>query len=120
MAFREMLTNAVEHGGQMDPNKQVDISYLRARHLVTCRIGDPGEGFTLDEIPHAAIANSANDPQRHLEYRDTRGMRARGYGVLLAQQLVDQLIYSEQGNEVLLIKYLKPHPPGSKPEPETP
>jgi anti-sigma regulatory factor (Ser/Thr protein kinase)/CheY-like chemotaxis protein len=105
-AFREMLTNAIEHGGRLDPSQQVEISYVRARHLVTCRISDPGEGFTLDEIPHAAIANPADDPVRHVEYRDARGMRPGGFGVLLAQRLVDELIYSEQGNEVMLVKYL--------------
>jgi anti-sigma regulatory factor (Ser/Thr protein kinase)/ActR/RegA family two-component response regulator len=109
-AFREMLINAIEHGGGLDPSQQVEISYLRARHMVTCRISDPGEGFTLDEIPHAAIANPADDPLRHIEYRDARGMRPGGLGVLLAQRLVDELVYSEQGNEVLLVKYLDLEP----------
>jgi anti-sigma regulatory factor (Ser/Thr protein kinase)/CheY-like chemotaxis protein len=113
-AFREILTNAIEHGGRLDPNQQVEISYLRARHMVKCRISDPGEGFTLDEIPHAAIANPEGDPLRHLEYRDAQGMRPGGFGVLLAQGLVDQLIYNEQGNEVILIQYLdlQSRPPG--------
>jgi len=106
MAFHEMLTNAIEHGGRLDPNQQVEISYVRARHMVKCRISDPGEGFTLDEIPHAAIANPAGDVLRHVEYREARGMRPGGFGVLLTQKLVDQLVYNEQGNEVLLIKYL--------------
>jgi anti-sigma regulatory factor (Ser/Thr protein kinase)/CheY-like chemotaxis protein len=113
-AFREMLTNAIEHGGRLDRNQQVEVSYLRARHMVKCRISDPGEGFTLDEIPHAAIANPVDDPVRHLEYRDAQGMRPGGFGVLLAQRLVDQLVYNEQGNEVVLIKYLDlgTRPPG--------
>jgi anti-sigma regulatory factor (Ser/Thr protein kinase)/ActR/RegA family two-component response regulator len=112
-AFREMLTNAIEHGGRLDPNQQVEISYIRARHMVKCRISDPGEGFTLDEIPHAAVANPADDPVRHLSYREAQGMRPGGFGVLLAQGLVDQLVYNEQGNEVVLIKYLdlEPRPP---------
>lgn len=109
-AFREMLTNAIEHGGGLDPSQQVEISYVRARHMVKCRISDPGEGFTLDEIPHAAIANPTDDPVRHVEYRDALGMRPGGFGVLLAQQLVDQLVYNEQGNEVVLIKYLDLEP----------
>ena len=114
MAFREMLTNAIEHGGRLDPNEQVEISYLRARHMVTCQITDPGEGFTLDEIPHAAIANPADDPLRHVEYRNACGMRPGGFGVLLTQQLVDELVYSERGNEVTLIKYLDLEPqPGT-------
>jgi anti-sigma regulatory factor (Ser/Thr protein kinase)/CheY-like chemotaxis protein len=110
MAFREMLTNAIEHGGRLDPYQQVEISYLRARHMVTCRISDPGEGFTLDEIPHAAIANPADDPIRHFAYRDARGMRPGGFGVLLTQRLIDELVYNEQGNEVTLVKYLDLEP----------
>ena len=111
MAFREMLTNAIEHGGQLDPSQQVEISYLRARHMVSCSICDPGEGFTLDEIPHAAIANPTDEPLRHLEYRDAQGMRPGGFGVLLTQRLVDELVYNEQGNGVTLIKYLDLDPP---------
>jgi len=109
-AFREMLINAIEHGGRLDPKQQIEISYVRARHMVKCRISDPGEGFTLDEIPHAAIANPPDDQLRHVEYREARGMRPGGFGVLLAQELVDQLVYSEQGNEVVLIKYLDLEP----------
>jgi anti-sigma regulatory factor (Ser/Thr protein kinase)/ActR/RegA family two-component response regulator len=112
MAFREMLMNAIEHGGGMDPGQYVEISYLRARHMVTCQISDPGEGFTLDEIPHAAIANPSDDPLRHVEYREAVGLRPGGFGVLLAQRLVDELLYSERGNEVTLVKYidLEPRP----------
>jgi len=105
-AFREMLLNAIEHGGQLDPNQYVQIDYVRARHMVTCHITDPGPGFTLDEIPHAAIANPPDDPIRHIAVREQRGIRPGGFGVLLAQQLVDELIYGQDGNEVLLIKYL--------------
>jgi DNA-binding response OmpR family regulator len=105
-AFREMLLNAIEHGAGLDPTKDVDIEYVRARRMVTCRITDPGPGFTLDEIPHAAIANPADDPIRHIAVREARGMRPGGFGVLMAQQLVDQVIYGQDGNEVMLVKYL--------------
>ena len=119
VAFREMLTNAIEHGAGLDPNQQVEISYLRARHMVTCRISDPGEGFTLDEIPHAAIANPEDDPLRHVTYREARGMRPGGFGVLLAQRFVDELVYNEQGNEVVLNKYLHPGPRAAAAEAQT-
>jgi len=109
MAFREMLLNAIEHGGGLDPTKIVEIAYVRARHMVTCQINDPGPGFTLDEVPHAAIANPAEDPFRHVAHREARGLRPGGFGVLLAQKLVDQLIYGQDGNEVLLVKYLDPN-----------
>lgn len=105
-AFREILLNAMEYGGRFQPDQWVEISYVRARHMVMCRVKDPGEGFSLDEIEHAAIANPDDDPIRHAAVRDAKGLRPGGYGVLLAQKLVDELIYSEKGNEVLLVKYL--------------
>jgi DNA-binding NarL/FixJ family response regulator/anti-sigma regulatory factor (Ser/Thr protein kinase) len=105
-AFREILMNAIEHGGHFRADQYVEISYVRAKHMVMCRVKDPGEGFTLDEIKHAAIANPQDDPIRHMTYRDAKGLRPGGYGVLVVQKLVDELIYNEKGNEVLLVKYL--------------
>lgn len=106
LAFREMLLNAMEHGGRFDPSKHVEISYTRARHAVMCRIKDPGEGFSLQENPYTAAGNPPDDPFRHLKYRQAEGMRAGGYGMVMAKQMVDEVIYGEKGNEVLLIKYL--------------
>jgi anti-sigma regulatory factor (Ser/Thr protein kinase)/ActR/RegA family two-component response regulator len=110
-AFREMLLNAIEHGGRFDPTQYVEISYVRARHMVVCRVKDPGEGFSLEEIQHAAVANPPGDPLRHQFYRDEMGLRPGGFGVLLTRHLVDELIYGEKGNEVLLIKYLNSDKP---------
>jgi anti-sigma regulatory factor (Ser/Thr protein kinase) len=106
LAFREMLLNAIEHGGHFNPEKHVEISYVRARNMVMCRIKDPSEGFSLEENPEAATSNPADDPLRHMKHREAKGMRMGGYGVLIAEKLVDELIYGEKGNEVLLIKYL--------------
>ena len=100
--------NAIEHGGRLDPSKYVYISYVRAKHMVQCIVKDPGEGFTLDEIPHAAIANPTDDPIHHVAYREAQGMRPGGFGLLLAKHLVDELLYNEKGNDVLLVKYLDP------------
>jgi len=105
-AFREMLLNAIEHGARFDPSQYVEISYIRGRHIVMCRVKDPGEGFSLEQIQHAAIANPPDDPIRHQAYREAQGLRPGGFGVLLARNLVDELIYGERGNEVLLIRYL--------------
>jgi anti-sigma regulatory factor (Ser/Thr protein kinase) len=34
-------------------------------------------------------------------------LRPGGFGLLMTRQLVDEMIYNEAGNEVLLIKYLR-------------
>jgi DNA-binding NarL/FixJ family response regulator len=116
MAFREMLLNAMEHGGHFDPEKYVEICYVRTRHVVMARIKDPGDGFTLDEVRHAAIGNPPDDPVAHVNRRNDEGMRPGGYGVMLAKNLVDELVYGEKGNEVLLIKYLPAlHPASPQP-----
>jgi len=105
-AFREMLLNAIEHGGKFDPTQYVEVGYVRTRKMVMCRIKDPGEGFSLEEIHHAAINNPSCDPIRHAVLREEQGMRPGGYGLLMAKHLVDELLHSEKGNEVLLIKYV--------------
>lgn len=109
-ALRELLMNAIEYGGEFDPENYVELTYLRTRRTVACRIKDPGVGFSLEEIRHAAIMNPPDDPLRHLNYREAENRRPGGFGVLLARNSVDELIYSEKGNEVLMIKYLdQPH-----------
>jgi len=108
IAFREMLLNAIEHGGNFDPSQYVEVAYVRTRKMVLCRIKDPGRGFSLEEIHHAAINSPAYDPIRHVLFREAQGMRPGGYGVLMTRHLVDELVYSEKGNEVLLVKYLPP------------
>jgi anti-sigma regulatory factor (Ser/Thr protein kinase)/DNA-binding NarL/FixJ family response regulator len=107
-AFREMLLNAIEHGGNFDPSQYVEICYVRTQKMVMCRIKDPGEGFTLDELHHAAVNNPSYDPIRHAHFREAQGLRPGGYGLMIARHFVDELVYGEKGNEVLLIKYLQP------------
>jgi anti-sigma regulatory factor (Ser/Thr protein kinase)/ActR/RegA family two-component response regulator len=114
-AFREMLLNAMEHGGHFDPNQYVEISYLRSNRAVSCRIKDPGPGFSMKEIPHAAIGNPEDSPIAHVEHREAQGLRPGGFGILLSRNLVDELIYNETGNEVILIKYLDKERSGGQP-----
>jgi len=104
-AFRELLLNAVEWGGKLDPNHTVRISYLRAKRMVLYRIVDPGAGFNIDNLPHAAISHP-DSPIAHMEVRDAKGLRAGGFGLLTVQSSVDELLYNEKRNEVVFVKYL--------------
>jgi anti-sigma regulatory factor (Ser/Thr protein kinase)/ActR/RegA family two-component response regulator len=117
-AFRELLMNAIEHGAHFDPSQHVEIAYIRTKYAVACRVKDPGQGFSLDELRHAAITNPPADALLHLEERNKQGLRPGGFGILLAKHVVDEVIYGESGNDVILIKYLDRR--GSSPEPPDP
>ncbi|HMC75607.1 MAG TPA: response regulator [Vicinamibacterales bacterium] len=105
-AFRELLCNAIEWGGQLDPNRTVRISCIRAHRMLIYRILDPGQGFNIEALPHAAISNSPDDPIGHAVVREEKGIRPGGLGLVMTRALVDELIYNEARNEVVFIKYL--------------
>jgi DNA-binding NarL/FixJ family response regulator len=105
-AFRELLMNAIEHGGKHDARKRVRASLLRTSKSMIVHISDPGTGFSLDSLPHAAISNPEDSPIRHVEVRAEEGRRPGGFGILMTRNLVDELVYNERGNAVLFVKYL--------------
>jgi len=105
-AFRELLLNAVEWGGKLDPSRTVRIACLRANRMLMYRIADPGTGFDIEQLPHAAIGQPADDPIAHMHVREAKGIRPGGFGLLTVRASVDELLYNEQRNEVVFIKYL--------------
>jgi CheY-like chemotaxis protein/anti-sigma regulatory factor (Ser/Thr protein kinase) len=105
-AFRELLLNAIEWGGQLDPNRKVRIAYLRARRMLLYRIADPGPGFSFEGLTHAAMGHPEGSPLDHMRFRDEKGLRPGGFGILISQAKVDELLYNEAQNEVVFVKYL--------------
>ena len=105
-ALREILLNAMEHGAAFNPEQVVEVTAIRTGRAMVFRVRDPGAGFRQESLSHAALANSSTDPTAHIAQREEEGMRAGGYGLLLASGTVDELIYNEIGNEAILIKYL--------------
>ncbi len=104
-AFRELLLNAIEHGGKLDANEWVRVSRIRTMRTLVYHIVDPGDGFSSANLAHAAIS-TPDDPVLHLQAREQLGRRAGGFGMLIATHMVDEVIYNEQGNQVILIKHL--------------
>jgi anti-sigma regulatory factor (Ser/Thr protein kinase)/CheY-like chemotaxis protein len=104
-AFREILLNAMEHGAGFDSEKVIEVNAVRTKRAIVYRFRDPGPGFRGKPLPHSAINNPPDNPVAHLEFREAQGLRPGGFGILLAQQLVDELVFNEMGNEVLLIKH---------------
>jgi anti-sigma regulatory factor (Ser/Thr protein kinase) len=106
-AFRELLLNAVEWGGQLDPDRKVRIACLRTNRMLMYRIADPGPGFNFDNLAHSAISHP-DQPVEHMRIREEQGLRPGGFGILMVKAKVDELVYNEKRNEVIFIKYLEP------------
>jgi anti-sigma regulatory factor (Ser/Thr protein kinase)/ActR/RegA family two-component response regulator len=106
--LREILLNAMEHGAAFNAEQTVEVTGVQTARSIVFSVRDPGAGFRRESLSHAAIANPATDPVAHILKREQEGMRPGGYGLLLASGAVDELLYNEVGNQVLLIKYLDP------------
>ena len=105
LAFRELLLNGIEWGGRFDPAQNVRVSCVRTRRMLLYRIADPGRGFNPAQLPHALPGDAAS-PIAHDQVRQEQGLRPGGFGLTLIRAIADELLYNEQRNEVLFVKYL--------------
>ena len=106
-AFRELLVNAIEWGGRLDPTRKVRIACIRSERMILYRIQDPGSGFRPENITHAAVSNVPGRPYAHMAERSEKGLRPGGFGLLMTRTSVDELIYNEAHNEVVFVKYIE-------------
>ena len=106
-AFREMLLNAMEHGAGFDPEKVIEVTAAQTARALVFHFRDPGDGFDREDLRHACATPNPADIIKSAEERTQSGLRPGGFGMLIVRQIVDELVYNERGNEVLLIKHLK-------------
>jgi anti-sigma regulatory factor (Ser/Thr protein kinase) len=104
-ALRELVLNAVEWGGALNPQHRVRICCIRTSRMVLYRVADPGPGFRFEDLAHSAAADMT-DAMAVAKVREQKGMRPGGLGIRLAQSIADELLYNDKQNEVILIKYL--------------
>jgi anti-sigma regulatory factor (Ser/Thr protein kinase)/ActR/RegA family two-component response regulator len=106
-AFRELLLNAMEHGAGFNPEQVIEVTAARTARTIVFHFRDPGQGFNRSDLRHAAATSSPEDVMASVESRAENGMRPGGFGMLIVRHVVDELVYNERGNEVLMIKHLK-------------
>ena len=130
VSFREIVLNAMEHGAAFNPEQMIEVTAIRTRRSFVFYVRDPGSGFRLEPpgtdrivdaidgvIPNLAegdlISDLTDDHSNptdnliaHIRRREETGLPPGGFGLLLAKGTVDELLYNEIGNEVLLIKYI--------------
>jgi len=87
LALEEALLNAIEHGCGGDPAKEVQCSVLCDQErgmLIVVR--DPGPGFNPASVPSPIVGQNL--------------YAARGRGIYLINQLVDQVRFERGGTEI--------------------
>ena len=104
-AFREMLLNAMEHGAGFNPEKVIEVTAAQTARAIVFHFRDPGDGFDREVLTHAAVETTPEALDDSAEARVQRGLRPGGFGMLIVRQIVDEMVYNEKGNEVLLIKH---------------
>ncbi len=100
-AIDELGRNAVEWGNRGRAGKRLTLSYCLLEDKVLLKIEDEGEGFTP-----AAVPDPAEDPAGSLRQRQEEGKRAGGFGIHLVRRMMDEVLYSERGNVVIMAKRL--------------
>lgn len=90
LAVEEALVNAIKHGNQLDPDKNVLVSYQVTCERFDIRIVDEGPGFNPEEVP------DPTDPA-NIE-------RPCGRGLLLIRGFMTDVQYHGRGNVVTMSK----------------
>ncbi len=90
LAFEEAATNAAKHGNRNDHTKRIDVRYYVDAARVVIMVRDEGRGFRPENVP---------DPTR-----DENLERPSGRGIMLIQSYMTKVHYSQNGNEVWMLK----------------
>ena len=62
LAIEEALVNAIKHGNQLDPDKQVRFAYSVDDQRLTIEIEDQGPGFTPEDVPDPTAPENLERP----------------------------------------------------------
>ena len=92
LALHEALANAVLHGCGSDPTKKIECHVSADKdHGILIVVRDPGPGFDIASLP--------SPTERQNLFSE------HGRGILLINQLMDEVKYARHGSEIQMRKY---------------
>jgi serine/threonine-protein kinase RsbW len=96
MAVREAAVNAVLHGNEYDPEKQIAVSLENTGTDLVISIADQGKGLDPDSIPDPLAPENL--------------LRGTGRGIFLIRSFMDEVNFRQlhPGTELTLVKHLAP------------
>lgn len=83
LASVEAVTNAIEHGNNLDEKKEVDIEARKCESAFQLLVKDQGKGFNPDRLPDPTAPEFREQPD--------------GRGVFLMRKLADEVCFSDGG-----------------------
>lgn len=96
MAVREAAVNAVLHGNEYDPAKQIDVSLENTGTDLVFTVADQGKGLDPETLPDPLAPENL--------------LRGTGRGIFLIRSFMDEVHFRQlhPGTELTLVKHLAP------------
>jgi serine/threonine-protein kinase RsbW len=96
MSVREAAVNAVLHGNEYDPSKQISASFENTGKALVITIADQGNGIDLETLKDPLAPENL--------------LRGTGRGIFLIRSFMDEVHFRQlhPGTELTLIKNLAP------------
>ncbi|MGQ0828165.1 MAG: ATP-binding protein [Bacteroidota bacterium] len=88
VAITEAVNNAIYHGNQANPNKNIDILFKSFPDRVSFTVKDEGPGFNYNSLPDPTNPENIEKPN--------------GRGVFLMRNLADRVSFEDNGSTVIL------------------
>jgi serine/threonine-protein kinase RsbW len=94
MAVREAAVNAVLHGNEYDPAKQITVSFENTGKALVFTIADQGKGLDPETLPDPLAPENL--------------LRGSGRGIFLIRSFMDEVHFRQlhPGTELTLVKHL--------------
>jgi serine/threonine-protein kinase RsbW len=96
MAVREAAVNAVLHGNEYDPTKQITASFENNGKSLIFTLSDQGKGLDPETLPDPLAPENL--------------LRGTGRGIFLIRSFMDEVHFRQlhPGTELTLVKHLAP------------
>jgi len=94
VCLAEALANAMIYGNGHDPEKRVTLEVVREEEALVARVTDQGTGFDPGDVSDPTLLRNVR--------------RVGGRGIFLMRQLMDEVVFNDQGNSVTLVLRFSP------------
>lgn len=92
IAITEGVNNAIKHGNNSNPGKNVSLTLFMDENLIKFKIEDEGSGFDFQHLPDPTSPENIEKPG--------------GRGIFLMKHLSDEVEFKDSGRIVELIFYI--------------